>query len=324
MHMADALISAPVGLTMAGITVVTLGYSIHRTASEEDEHLAVKMGVLSALVFAGQMINFTIPGTGASGHICGAVLLSALLGPFPAFLSMASIILIQALFFADGGLLAWGCNVFNMGFWGCFVGYPLILKPLIKNHVTSGRLIGGSILAAVISLQLGALGVVFQTLISGVTTMSLQTFLWFMLPIHLAIGVGEGIITGLTLHFLFAARPELLENTQSDRGQLDRKSGFVLLGLACVTAGGLSLLASSNPDGLEWSMAESQLAVNGGGSIHQFFENIQETLSFLPDYSFGSGSPAGTIVSGLVGVAFLVGISLLIKYFRKDKQHGSV
>ena len=81
------------------------------------------MAVTSALVFAGQMINYTIPGTGSSGHLCGGMLLSSLLGPQAGFLSMVVILTIQCLFFADGGLLALGANCWNMAFYGCFVGY---------------------------------------------------------------------------------------------------------------------------------------------------------------------------------------------------------
>ena len=90
------------------------------------------MAVTAALVFAGQMINYTIPGTGSSGHMCGGMLLSALLGPQAGFLSMIVILAIQCLFFADGGLMALGANVWNMAFYGCFVGYYLIWRPILR------------------------------------------------------------------------------------------------------------------------------------------------------------------------------------------------
>lgn len=79
------------------------------------------------------MINFTIPGTGSSGHLCGGMLLSALLGPYAGFLTMIGVLLIQCLLFADGGLLALGCNIWNMAFYGCFIGALLIWKPMMRR-----------------------------------------------------------------------------------------------------------------------------------------------------------------------------------------------
>ena len=116
MHMADALLSPAVGGTMLAVSVGVLACSIRDIRKNFQESRIPLMGVAGAFVFAAQMVNFAIPGTGSSGHIGGAVLLAALLGPSPAFLVMAGVLLIQALFFADGGLLAWGCNLFNLGF----------------------------------------------------------------------------------------------------------------------------------------------------------------------------------------------------------------
>ena len=97
------------------------------------------MGVLGAFIFAAQMINFTIPATGSSGHLGGGMILSILLGPYAAFLVMASVLVVQALFFGDGGLLALGCNIFNLGFWPCFIVYPLIYKKIAGDDPTKGQ-----------------------------------------------------------------------------------------------------------------------------------------------------------------------------------------
>lgn len=94
------------------------------------------MGVMGAFVFAAQTINFTIPGTGSSGHLTGGLMLTALLGPYAGFLTMVGILAIQCLLFADGGLLALGCNIWNMAFYGCFISSMLIFKPIIsKNYL---------------------------------------------------------------------------------------------------------------------------------------------------------------------------------------------
>ena len=122
MHMADALLAPAVAATMYAVSGATAGVSINTLKKDENTAKLPVMAVTSALVFAGQMVNYTIPGTGSSGHMCGGMMLTALLGPQAGFLSMITILLIQSLFFADGGIMALGANVWNMAFYGCFVG----------------------------------------------------------------------------------------------------------------------------------------------------------------------------------------------------------
>src|SRR5512143_324466 len=128
MHMADALVSAAVGGSFWALSGGALAGCSRRVRRDEDERRVPLMGVLGAFVFAVQMVNFAIPGTGSSGHLVGTLLLSALLGPPAAVLVMGSVLLVQALFFADGGLLAFGCNLFNMGILPAFVAYPLVYR----------------------------------------------------------------------------------------------------------------------------------------------------------------------------------------------------
>ncbi|MDO4551332.1 MAG: energy-coupling factor ABC transporter permease [Planctomycetia bacterium] len=304
MHMADALISPVVGGTMMAISGGLIAYSVRKIRKNFDESRIPLMGVVGAFVFAAQMINFAIPGTGSSGHIGGAVLLAVLLGAAPAFIVMASVLLVQALFFADGGLLAWGCNLFNMGFFGCFLAYPYIFRPLVGKSKSRVRVFVASIIACLVSLELGAFAVTLETLASGVTELPLNAFLVAMLPIHLAIGLGEGLATGAVLLFVYENLPE------SETLKLEEKK-FSLLNLtwvfglaAAVLGGGLSLLASEKPDGLEWSMervaGSSELEATGG--VHDAFSRFSEFFAVLPDYAFpGSESWFGTSFSGIVG-----------------------
>ena len=121
MHMADALISPAVGGVMWAATAGLTYYSAGKLKKNLDDSRTPLMGVLGAFIFAAQMINFTIPGTGSSGHLTGGLMLTALLGPYAGFLTMVGILAIQCLLFADGGLLALGCNIWNMAFYGCFI-----------------------------------------------------------------------------------------------------------------------------------------------------------------------------------------------------------
>lgn len=138
------------------------------------------------------------------------LILAILLGPYAGFLVMAAILAVQALFFADGGLLALGCNIFNLGFFSCLVAYPFIYKPLAGGSPGTGRITLASITAAVIGLQLGAFSVVLETTASGISALPFAQFVQLMLPIHLAIGVVEGLATAAVVIFISKAQPSLL------------------------------------------------------------------------------------------------------------------
>jgi cobalt/nickel transport system permease protein len=337
MHMADALISPVVGGTLWAATAGLASYAAKKVQNDMDEQKVPLMGVLGAFVFASQMINFTIPGTGSSGHIGGGVLLAILLGPHAAFLTIASILTVQALFFADGGLLALGCNIFNMGFIPCYIAYPFIYKPLVGTTPSQRRIMLGSIVAAVAGLQLGAFSVVLETLFSGISALPFSTFVLLMQPIHLAIGLIEGIITAVVIGFIYQEAPHIIQPTalnQSLGATSIKKVIIVLFVLALITGGALSWFASSNPDGLEWSISgiNGEEELQATDEVHGFFAEIQEKIAFLPDYNF-KATPAshpaaveeteatteavwpavdtGTSVAGLVGSL----ITLILAYF---------
>ena len=349
MHMADALLAPAVAATMYVASGAAAGVSITKLRKDDEPQKLPTMAVTAALVFAGQMINYTIPGTGSSGHMCGGMMLSALLGPYAGFLSMIVILAIQCLFFADGGLLALGANIWNMAFYGCFVGYFLIWKPIIHSKwfgegrsAVRKRIIASSIIGCVLTLQLGAFSVVLETSLSGITELPFGAFMALMQPIHLAIGLIEGLITAAVLCFVFESRPELLRDVDETGIALDAKRSLkttvaILAIVAVVVGGGLSLFASGNPDGLEWALfgnADGGYSTNMGLDEENFgvssqaaetAESIQEKTSFLPDYAFtDSDSPVGTSVSGIVGGAMVAGVAILIccagGFFRRKKR----
>ncbi|MCI5649560.1 MAG: energy-coupling factor ABC transporter permease [Fusicatenibacter sp.] len=330
MHMADALIAPAVAATMYVCSGVTAGYSVKKVRLESDPKKIPVMGVMGAFVFATQMINFTIPGTGSSGHLCGGMLLTALLGPYAAFLTMIGVLLIQCLLFADGGLLALGCNIWNMAFYGCFLGYFLIWNPIMKKGMSRGKIIGASILGCMVTLQLGAFSVTIETLLSGITDLPFGVFVSTMQPIHLAIGFVEGLITAAVLIFVYQTRPEMLQGgVEKSDSKVTYKNAIVILAVAALLiSGGLSLFASSHPDGLEWSIEKitgSTEIEAGENSAYAAAENIQEKTALLPDYAFkNSESAVGTSFSGVVGSAIVLvvcmGACYAFKFFRKSKK----
>ncbi len=333
MHMADALVAPAVAGTMYVLSTGAAGVSVKKVREENDPKKIPVMGVMGAFVFATQMLNFTIPGTGSSGHLCGGMMLSAMLGPYAGFLTMIGVLLVQCLLFADGGLLALGCNIWNMAFYGCFIGALLIWRPIMKKGASRLKIAIASILGCVLTLQLGAFSVTLETLASGITELPFSVFLATMQPIHLAIGFVEGLITAAVLIFVNEARPELLwgvgrnENVVKE-GKLSFKGTIIAIAVAAAICGGaISLFASAFPDGLEWSMEQvagtTELEAEGG--VYDTAAGIQETTSLLPDYAFkDSESAAGTSFSGIVGALVVVGVcvgaSYAFRFFRKKEN----
>src|SRR4030043_2429959 len=260
MHMSGALISPAVAGALWAAAAGLTAFSAKKLKKNLDEHKVPMMGVLGAFIFAAQMINFTIPATGSSGHLGGGMILAILLGPYAAFLVMASVLVVQALFFADGGLLALGCNIFNLGFWPCFIVYPLIYKKIVGDDPTKGKIMTSSLIAAIIGLQLGAFGVVLETMFSGISELPFSTFVLLMQPIHLAIGIVEGLVTAAVVMFVWNARPEILDAAAHLKqiGQISIAKVLVGLVIAVIIVGGaLSWFASANPDGREWAMLKN-------------------------------------------------------------------
>ncbi len=336
MHMADALLSPTVGATMWAGSMAAIGYSSRRLKENIDNRTIPLMGVLGAFIFAAMMINFTIPGTGSSGHLGGGMILAVILGPYAAFIVMASVLIVQALFFADGGLLALGCNIWNLGIYPCFLAYPLIYKPIVGDGTSNRRIAIASILSVLIALQLGAFSVVMETFLSGKSELPFGTFVLLMQPIHLAIGLVEGFVTAGIITYVQKARPEILQSSEASHplgAGISVKYVLVVFAiLAVITGGALSWFASTHPDGLEWSIekvtGKGELAGQEQG-IAPVLKGIQEKTAFLPDYNFKPGvkdepkegeAPvwpgieAGTSVAGIVGGGIVLGLVLLIGF----------
>ena len=342
MHMADALISPIVGITMIAASGGIGANSIKKIQKDMDEMKIPLMGVMGAFVFAAQMINFAIPGTGSSGHIGGGILLAIILGPYAGFLTIASVLFIQALFFGDGGLLAYGCNVFNLGFFTCFIAYPYVYRWFTRKGITSKSIFIASIISTVIGLQMGAFSVVIETVISGRTELPFGMFVLMMQPLHIVIGVVEGLITAVVVTFVWKAKPEIIEDFGLGELRKDKSLRKVVVTSVVVTVmigGALSWFASSNPDGLEWAIEK----VSGGSEIEsqdkiaKRLAEFQEKTAFLPDYDFKNSGLSevdsdsnetsintGTSLSGVVGATLtLTLITLLgvgISKIRKQKK----
>lgn len=325
MHMSDALLSAPVAIAADAVAALLLAVAVSRVKKDGRENIVPLMGVMGAFVFAAQMVNFSIPGTGSSGHIVGGILLAAILGPWAGFLTLSSVIIIQCLVFADGGLMALGCNLLNMGAMTTLVAYPLIFRPLVGSEPSGWRLMSVAVLASVIGLELGACMVTLETMLSGITALPTDKFFMLMSAIHLAIGLGEGIATGAVLIFVNRYRPDLINGINGVSPNRKANGGVKKIVIwfavaAAVIAGGLAFLASEKPDGLEWSIEKitgtTDIEAEHTGALSSAADHIQHTTAIMPDYDNTLSGIAGALM-----VLILVwGIATLL--VRKKKPVG--
>ena len=208
MHIPDGFVNIPVAAATYVASGGSLAYAVRRTNEELGEKQVPLMGVMGAFIFAAQMLNFPVAG-GTSGHLIGGALATILLGPWAGMLIMASVLVVQALIFQDGGLVALGANVFNMGVVACLVGHYIFtwLKRLLGEG-TQGTVISGFV-AAWASVVAAAIVCALELAISG--TSALAVALPAMTLVYVLIGIGEGLITVAVLAFLAATRRDLLQ-----------------------------------------------------------------------------------------------------------------
>lgn len=304
--MYDALVSPAVAAGAALVSIASLIVASRRVNRSTQENIVPLMGVVGAFIFAAQMINFSIPGTGSSGHIVAGVLSGALLGPWAALITIASVLVVQCLVFADGGLMALGCNILNMGICTTLIGYGLVYRPFVSNTLTGWRIFAGSILGCVIGLECGALLVTIETELSGITALDWNSFFALMCSIHFAIGVSEGIATGFLLYFVAKSRPQLLtrEEPKSPKSKSAGIRNVVIFfaALTVVLGGAFSWIASSSPDGLEWSIEKltgsTELTNSASVPTRHTFEAVQSATTVLPDYE--------STWSGIIGCVLVV------------------
>jgi cobalt/nickel transport system permease protein len=296
--------------------LAVVGLAIRNTRAQLGDRQVPLMGILAAAIFAGQMLNFTIPG-GTSGHLLGGALAALFVGPWAAVLVMTAVIAIQALLFQDGGLVVMGLNILNMGIVTSFVGY--FAYRAVKD-VVKGRpgLITGAVVGGWLSVVVTSAFTAVELAVSG--SSPLQMALPAMVGIHVIIGVGEALLTVFALTFVLATRPDLVTG-ESAPGQRSAAwlMGGLLLALSLTL---LAPLASPYPDGLEriaevFSAPQDVEAAPVGFAVPeqpQFFGEARPApFTVLPDYTIPVlGQTAfSTTAAGMLGVLVVFGIAYL-------------
>ena len=311
MHIPDGFLSTPVALLLWAVTIVVVAYALLRVNRELDDRKVPLMGVMAAAIFAGQMLNFSVT-AGTSGHLMGAALAAIVLGPWAAIVVMACVVGTQALLFQDGGLLALGANIVNMGVIGVAVGYAAYQTVRrIAGSRDWGLFVSGFV-AAWLSIVVAALATALQLAVSGASPANLAVPA--MGGIHMLIGIGEGLITVGGLALLYAARRDVFAPAQA---QAAPSRAMWIVGLVVALAlAVLSPLASANPDGLEW-VAEEQGFL--GRALDAPFE-------IIPDYVFPgiSDERLATIAAGVVGLLVVLAVTWLVASARRRRSVQSI
>lgn len=305
MHIPDGFLSVAVAVVMWLVSVIVVGYALRMVGKDLGERQVPEMGVLAAVIFAGQMLNFPVAG-GTSGHLIGAALATILLGPWAAIIIMTCVVSVQALIFQDGGILALGANIFFMGVVATTVAYFVYRTVQRFSGNKSWGIFVGGFLAAWLSVVVTSIGVALALGVSGTSPFNIA--LPAMVGVHIVIGIGEGLITAGALAFLYATRRDLI--TSQDSKPVSRTVWVFGLALALGLAL-LSPLASSFPDGPEWVAEQSGFLERAMGAPYQL----------IPDYTFpGVNSPeAATILAGVVGTLLVGGVAFVIARARKGR-----
>ena len=339
MHMANELLNLPVAavtLLIAAGAIIVAARRAQKTLGPERLPL---MGVIGAFVFAAQMINFTLPGMpGTSGHLGGGVLLAILLGPAAGILTIASILIVQCLIFQDGGLLALGCNIINMGVVPCILGWWLYRAVIgRRSNVAAYRQYLAAWLACLVGVTAGAALVPVESAFAGRLNIPTTQFLGVMIGVHLLIAVVEGAITFAVIAYLRQVRPATVGiEVPEGRQRLSRRAVIAsLLVTAALLGGVVSWFASSHPDGLEWGYLEHEYgqveaAVKPTSATMAAVDELHGRYSPMPDYDRRSAplgarpegsepqeaTSASSVVNGWGSLAGIIGtgVTLLLVY----------
>lgn len=298
MHIPDGMLSTTTVATAGAGSAGFIAYAVAWVRKNLDQQRIVLMAVIASLVFALQMLNFPVAG-GTSGHFAGGAAAAILLGPWPAVIVLTTVLLVQAVFFADGGIIALGANVLNLAVIAPFVGYAIYRAVTAVADSRAVR-VGAAFFSAWIATIVAAMAAGLEIWLSGNANFAIVVSamgIW-----HALIGLGEGLITAGLVAYVLNARPDLMERTSAAEVR-DIRGVAVTLATVAFVAAGLSFLASGSPDGLEFVYFEEGIGVA--------FEEVSLINSPIPDYAV-PGITNETLAGILAGVAGVIITGILL------------
>lgn len=336
MHVPDGFFNVAVSVSTGVVAAAGVAVCLRGARRELDDRTAPMAGLVAAFIFAVQMLNFPVA-AGTSGHLLGGALAAILVGPYTGVLCMAVVLLVQGFFFADGGLTALGVNITLMGIVTVLAGWGIfrLVTGAVKGK---GAIVAGSFLAALISVPVSALAFTLLFWVGGTAPIEIGAVAAAMGGVHVLIGIGEGLITAVTVGTVLAVRPDLVYGARGLTSALvlrgadgstvevtpdapaPAKPGggrpFLVagVGVTLVLAGIVSFFASADPDGLE-SVGE------GKGFLSQATDHLLGTWA-LADYGDVGGIPVG--VAGVIGVGITLIVAGGIAYAARNRSSVKV
>ena len=307
MHVPDGFINAPVSIGTGVISFATLWAYVRSAKSLVADKLIALTGMMSALIFVLQMINFPIA-AGTSGHLLGGALAVIVLGPNLGIICISIVVVIQSLLFADGGLSALGINVLNMAIITSLVGWLTISSWKKLFGEANISIISGSIVAGILSVVFSSIAFVFEYALGGTVSVPLGSVLIAMVSSHLLIGLGEGVITALIVSLLLRVRSDLIYIKTNNDKKNSKSSfyGLFIFLLLCLTL--ITPYASSSPDGLESVAGDFGFSEDSG------------IVLLLDDYGISglNNDFLSTALSAVLGVVVVIGVSNIVLKYGKN------
>ncbi|MFF8809401.1 energy-coupling factor ABC transporter permease [Streptomyces omiyaensis] len=326
MHVPDGFINAPVSAAAGVVAAAAVAVSLRGARKELDERIAPLAGLVAAFVFAVQMLNFPVA-AGTSGHLLGGALAAILVGPWTGVLCIAVVLLMQGVLFADGGLTALGVNITVMGVVTVVTAHLLFRGLQAVLPRTRGGVTAAAFVAALVSVPASAAAFTLVYAVGGTTDVPIGKVLTAMLGVHVLIGIGEAVITALTVGAVLAVRPDLVHGARglaaplklrvdgelvdaapapapapSPDGGSPKKVWIGGVVAALVLAGVVSFYASASPDGLEKVAADQGIDAKADAYEHATAD------SPLADYGV-RGIDSARLSGGLAGV---IGVGLTL------------
>ncbi|MEU8576042.1 energy-coupling factor ABC transporter permease [Streptomyces asoensis] len=323
MHVPDGFINAPTSAVTGVVAAGAIAVSLRGARRELDDRTAPLAGLVAAFIFAVQMLNFPVA-AGTSGHLLGGALAAILVGPYTGVLCVSVVLLMQGILFADGGLTALGVNITDMAIVTTVVAYA-VFRGLVKVLPRGRRSItAASFVAAALSVPAAAVAFTFVYWIGGTTDVAIGKVATAMIGVHVLIGIGEAVITALTVGAVVAVRPDLVHGARDLRQKLrlrvhgelvdapapepvpvaartSRRTLWVTgLVTSLVLAGFVSFYASSNPDGLEKVAADKGIDKKTG----------QHASADSPLADYGVKDVSDARLSG--GLAGVIGVGVTV------------
>lgn len=316
MHIRDGILSPEVCVMAGAMSLAAIGFSLRQMRKQLEDRAIPMTGMVAALIFAGQMVNFPLPGLPVSGHLLGGVLASVLLGPWGGCVAIAMVLGVQAVLFSDGGLLSLGANILNMGVlgsWGGYVVYATLQRGLRGKAAPVAAAAAAAWLSVIAAAQLFCVEFLVSSRSAGIDPRGIITLMVFY---HAVIGVGEGLITGIIVSFVLARRPDLILRPEAT-GSLASAGRFTAAGLvaALAVAALLAPFKSDLPDGLD---AVSQRMSFDALEIERPALLLDDYAIPAPEVAFWPGLPVS--LAGILGTLVVFGLCVVLVAVTRRKS----